>query len=129
VKTPRTLFDPMPPVPSVTVASVNEPVGQDWVDPLLASPVFEAQRKLAGRTPVADVVVRAFLAALADRGGKMLRPALAKQLNVPPLRLPGLIVAMRRALNLDGVDVLTVDDASDSVVLDMSRLKVQFDLE
>lgn len=99
-----------------------------WLEPLLASPVFVNQRKSAGRTAVADPVLRSILTTLAARGGKVLRPALARQLNLPPLRLPGIIAAVRRLLNFDGVDVLSVDEASDSVVLDLERLKVQFDV-
>lgn len=122
---PPTLFDQLKPGAAVTAAPVPAP---DWLDPLLVSPAFQNLKKQAGRTPVPDATIRSFLEALAARGGTLLRPALARQLNVPPLRLPGIVAAMRRLLNFDGVDVLSVDEASDSVVLDVGRLKLQFDL-
>jgi hypothetical protein len=130
VKEPKTLFD-LPPssapaAPSTTPAPMAAP---NWLEPLLASTVFENQRKFTGRTPVSDATARSFLLAITSRGGKILRPGLARHLNLPPLRLPGVIAAMRRLLNFDGVDVLSIDEASDSVVLDVERLKVQFDLQ
>ncbi len=121
---PTTLFE----VPPVLQVSPPEPKTPEWIPELLASPVFEAQKKLAGRIPVANAMLCDILAALASRGGTMLRPALARQLNLPPLRLPGVIAGVRRLLNVDGVDVLSIDEASDSIVLDVERLKLQFDL-
>jgi len=94
----------------------------------LVSPVFGNQRKSAGRTPF-----RMKPTQLPPRHYESRRqdpPAWAcRHLNLPPLRLPGVIAAMRRLLNFDGVDVLSIDEASDSVVLDVERLKVQFDVQ
>jgi hypothetical protein len=42
--------------------------------------------------------------------------------------MPGLIAALRRILNVDGYSVLSVDDASGSVVLNRQLLEVQFEL-
>src|SRR6185437_5998398 len=102
VKEPQSLFDlPSTPTPTtVTAPTVIVPTAApSWLEPLLASPVFGNQRKSAGRTPVSDEAVRGFLIAITSRGGKILRPGLARQLNLPSLRLPGVIAAMRRLLN------------------------------
>ena len=128
-KEPESLFDvPKTPTPAVVRTAVA-PAAPSWLEPLLASPLFGSQRKAAGRTPVSDEVVRNFLLAITSRGGKILRPGLARHLNLPPLRLPGVIAAMRRLLNFDGVDVLSIDEASDSVVLNVERLMLQFDVQ
>jgi hypothetical protein len=72
--------------------------------------------------------LRQFLMVLDERGGTILRPALAQKLGEPELRVPGLIAAVRRILNVDGYAVLSVDDTSGSVVLNRQLLEVQFEL-
>jgi hypothetical protein len=99
-----------------------------WIDELVRSTVFDRQVKQAGRSaPVAEKI-RRFLAALDERGGTILRQALAQKLGEPELRIPGLIAAMRRILNVDGYPVLSVDDGSGSVFLNRQLLEVQFEL-
>jgi hypothetical protein len=65
---------------------------------------------------------------LDERGGTVLRQALAQKLGESELRMPGLIAALRRILNVDGYSVVSVDDASGSVVLNRQLLEVQFEL-
>ena len=59
----------------------------------------------------------------------MLRAALAQKLGEPELRMPGLIAAVRRVLNVDGYPVLSVDDTSGSIVLNRQLVEVQFELD
>jgi hypothetical protein len=99
-----------------------------WIDELLASPVFVYQLKQAGRTAPSVKRIRDLLAALDERGGTVLRQALAQKLGESELRMPGLIAAVRRILNVDGYPVLSVDDASGSVVLNRQLLELQFEL-
>ena len=54
--------------------------------------------------------------------------ALARELQFPTLRLPGLLAKMQRILNVDGYPVLSRDDASDTVELNRDLLLKQFDL-
>jgi len=58
----------------------------------------------------------------------MLRQALAQKLGEPELRIPGLIAALRRILNVDGYPVLSADDTSGSVILNRQLLEVQFEM-
>lgn len=120
-----TLFDmedeqPEPAVPGVT--------GAKWVSNLLASPVFEDQKRLGGRGIPTDEVFTKLLTALDDRGGKMTSVALARTLEFPAVRLPGLLAKAERILNVDGYDVLRRDDASDTIELNRDLLLKQFDL-
>jgi hypothetical protein len=101
---------------------------ETWIDQLLASPVFVYQLKQAGRAAPSLERIRGLLAALDERGGTVLRQALAQKLGESELRMPGLIAALRRILNVDGYSVLSVDDASGSVVLNRQLLEVQFEL-
>jgi len=99
-----------------------------WVDSVINSPVFARQVTLAGRSAPAVEQMRRFLFALDERGGTVLRQALAQKLGEPELRIPGLLAALRRILNVDGYPVLSVDDASGSVVLNRQLLAVQFEI-
>ena len=99
-----------------------------WIDCLIDSPVFARQVAVAGRSAPATDRIRRFLLALDERGGTMLRQALAQKLGEPELRIPGLIAALRRILNVDGYPVLSADDTSGSVILNRQLLEVQFEM-
>jgi hypothetical protein len=97
-----------------------------WVTALLGSATYRAQVAAAGRQAPGDDRTRAFLEALASRGGKLTVAALARTLGVPALRLPGLIATMMRVLNLDGYPVLQTDDVAETVELNRALLERQF---
>jgi hypothetical protein len=115
-----TLFDDTA-MPSMIPAPV-------WIDALLASEVYLAQKAASGRVAPADERIRALLEALDDRGGKLTQPALAQRLGLSPVRIRGTVAAVRRLLNVDGYDVLTLDEESDTVVLNLELLRVQFEI-
>ena len=100
----------------------------EWVSRLVSCPVFEDQKRLGGRGVPADEVLTKLLSALDQRGGKMTAVALARALEFPPVRLPGLLAKTERILNVDGFDVLRRDDASDTIELNRDLLLKQFDL-
>jgi len=120
-----TLFDTEEQEPTPEVAGINVP---KWVTRLLASPVFEDQKRLGGRGIPADNVLTKLLSALDERGGKLTSLALARALECPPVRLPGLLAKAERIFNVDGYDVLRRDDASDTIELNRDLLLKQFDL-
>jgi len=99
-----------------------------WIDRLFETELFEAQRKQAARTALAEERIRAILAALDQRGGKLTSAALAERLGVPPFRLGGIVSALRRILNVEGYDVLSVDEMSETVELNRELLEAQFGL-
>ena len=99
---------------------------ETWIDRLIETDLFAAQRRQAARTALPEERIRAVLAALDARGGKLTGPALAERLGVPLFRLGGIVSALRRILNVDGYDVLSVDDASDTVQLNRDLLDTQF---
>jgi hypothetical protein len=101
---------------------------QTWIDRLFKSPVFTRQMELVGRSAPPTERIQRFLSALDDRGGTILRQALAQKLGEPEFRIPGLVAAVRRILNVDGYAVLSVDDASGSVFLNRRLLEVQFEM-
>lgn len=98
------------------------------VPTLLAAEVFKerlADVRRQGLT--ADLAAKA-LSALEERGGTMTRGALAKELAMPELRIPGLVSALRRVVNVEGYAVLSTDEAGGTVNLNLDLLVTQFDL-
>ncbi|MEZ6051283.1 MAG: BREX-2 system phosphatase PglZ [Planctomycetaceae bacterium] len=119
-----TLFDlEEQPTPAVTGVTVPK-----WVSNLVRSPVFEEQKRFGGRGIPTDEVFTQLLSVLDERGGKMTSLALARVLEFPAVRLPGLLAKAERVLNIDGYDVLRRDDASDTIELNRNLLLKQFDL-
>ena len=99
---------------------------ETWIDRLFETDLFAAQRRQAARTALPAERIRAILAALDERGGKLTGVALAERLGVPAFRLGGIVSALRRILNVEGYDVLSVDDASETVELNRELLDTQF---
>jgi hypothetical protein len=102
---------------------------EDWISRLFSSSSYVAQRELASRGAPRDEDVQKVLEALASRGGKMTRVALAQKLDMPLIRLPGLLSAVKRVLNIDQSQVLNVDEAVDVVDLNITLLRQQFHLD
>ena len=126
------LFDPeddpiLPPSKPVIVAEVATVV-PDWVQALLASAVFEEQKRLGGRAVPANDVFAKLLMAIDERSGKITSPALARAIQFSPMRLRGFLATAQRVLNVDGFLVLNRDEVSDTIALDRNLLCRQFDL-
>jgi hypothetical protein len=100
----------------------------DWIEVLFRSPVWKSQLQVAGRVSGEVDRLRHALHALDERGGKLTRQALGHRLGLAPVRVGGFVVGLRRVLNVDGYDVLEVDDASDTVTLNRELLRKQFEL-
>jgi hypothetical protein len=114
-------LDLAPPV--LSDAPVN-----DWIGELLSSSIYASQRQLAARVALPDDKMRVLLEALVERGGKLSRNVLAARLSLAEVRIGGLLSAVRRLLNVDQMPVLTVDEASGSVELNIALLQQQFNL-
>ncbi|MCT2580892.1 BREX-2 system phosphatase PglZ [Mesorhizobium sp. P16.1] len=104
----------------------QEVSGPAWLDSLLASSTYSAQRRLSGRGAPSEELLRRLLVALNKRGGRMTRAGLSQAVGMPTFRLGGLVSAARRVLNLDQAQVLK--DEGDDIVLDETLLKDQFGL-
>ena len=112
---------------AVTPIPTTAPIqADDWIDTLLQSQVYACQRSLAARVAPPDDQMRKLLSALAERGGKLSRAALAQRISVPEIRLTGMLSAARRVLNVDQATVLLVDDAASTVELNRILLLQQF---
>jgi hypothetical protein len=125
---PGMLFDLHGEEEQTEKAGKEDKASPAWVKRLLGSPVFEQQKQLGGRGLPSDEVFTRLLGTLDQKGGKMTSVALARALEFPALRLPGLLAKVQRVLNIDGYAVLSRDDASDTVELNRELLLKQFDL-
>lgn len=99
-----------------------------WLDRLFESDLFAAKREQAARTALPEERIRTILTELDRRGGKLTTAALAARLGVPQFRLGGIVSALRRILNVEGYDVLSVDETSETIALNRDLLDTQFDL-
>ena len=111
-------------------ASLPEPpTPTSWIERMLASQTFSSQKQLAGRGAPRDEDVRRVLEGLAERGGKLSQTALAQKLGVPQVRIRGVVMAVRRVLNVDQSAVLDIEEGSGMVVLNRDLLEKQFELK
>jgi hypothetical protein len=83
---------------------------------------------MAGRLAPSDETVQTILAALAERNDRVPRVILAQATGQPEFRLRGILAGLQRLLNVDGYQVVAVDEAAQNVVLDRQLLLKQFQL-
>jgi hypothetical protein len=103
-------------------------VARSWIERLIASSTYRAQKQLAGRVAPRDEEIMRLLKALDERGGRLSQTALAQALRQPVVRISGLVSAAARVLNVDQSRILHFDRASQTVTLDKSLLERQFEL-
>ena len=113
--------------PAGVVPSSSSGVG--WVDRLLGSDIYKAQRAAAGKHLPTDDEVRRSLAALEAAGGALTLGGFARQAGVQPIRLDGFLAKLQRILNIDGYEALGLDRTADRVSLNMHLLARQFELD
>jgi hypothetical protein len=106
----------------------RQEVSRAWIDRLLATPTYGAQKRLAGRIAPTDQLIAHLLQALDERGGRLSITALAQALRQPVIRMSGLVSAATRVLNVDQTRILSLDRATETVTLDRTLLELQFEL-
>jgi hypothetical protein len=127
----ETARDQEPPRATMTPAAHAAATEPKALDPLaervLRSPVYTAQKKIAGRISVTDDQVAALLSALLAAPGQRLAPAVAATaLQVAPALLRGAVLHAQRLLNIEGYAVLRVDADGATLILDEALLREQY---
>lgn len=105
VRKPRGLSKPEKGQVSLFEQAEEAAAGDPWVDKLLTSPVYTAQRHC-----------------------RMTQQALALALGQPEFRVRSMVVGLQRLLNVDGYPIVSLDDASQTVMLDRGLLMKQFQI-
>lgn len=96
---------------------------------LFTSPVYLVQKAKAGRTAPDDELMEKILVALQLYHGKVTVAALSEHTQIPTFRLRGLLSAVQRILNVDGQAILGLCRNSDTIELNSTLLRQEFDLE
>ena len=99
-----------------------------WIGHLLGSPIFAVQRRMAGRRAPDDRIVEVFLRALDQQHDRISQRTLAQALGQPEFRMRGILVGLQRLLNVEGYQVVAVDEASGTIELNRQLLAKQFEL-
>jgi len=102
-------------------------VASDWISRLMRSETLADQLRVAGGRLEASRIEET-VRALAVRNGVLMKAALAQKLDMPLLRIDGFLSNLQRVLNIDGYPVVSID-SSQTVRLDISLLKTQFEVE
>lgn len=103
--------------------------GPDWIARLLRSAVFAHSKGLCGRSVLSNARLGKLLSTLEEHGFTAMQERLATDMAVPAFRLPGIIRVAQRMLNVDGYSVLSYDQGSGTITLDLALLKKQFELD
>ncbi len=101
----------------------------DWIEQLLNGEIYAVQSSYGARGAPDRKLVSSFLDALSARGGTMSRESLAERLGQPLLRVNGVVANLSRVFNVDGFDIVTVDNTSGTVSLNLGLLRKQFAIE
>jgi hypothetical protein len=101
----------------------------DWIEALLGSEVYQEQLNLAVRGAPAAEMVAKLLKVVDARGGTIMKAALAQALEIPLFRVDGLVQNVSRVLNVDGYEVLSFERTTETISLNISLLKTQFEIK
>ena len=97
-------------------------------DALLASSVFGHQQARMGRVALDPQRLAALVRTLEEGGGRARVEQLARAIEMPVVRMRGVVSILQRSLNIDGFPVVTFEQATGTVLLDPPLLRTQFQL-
>jgi hypothetical protein len=99
-----------------------------WVDGLLASPAFLANReRVRLPRPISDERIRTYLAEVDANGGALQLTALSTRTGEPTDTLRMALTLVQRLVNLDGAEILAVR-ADGTIELNQQLATIQFEL-
>ena len=113
-------------VPSADVMGIPLATGNTIA--LLASSVFGHQQARVGRVALEPQRLATLVRKLEDGGGRARIEQLAQAIEMPAVRMRGVVSILQRTLNIDGFPVVTFEQATGTVLLDLPLLRTQFQL-
>lgn len=115
---------------SIEAASqAHSPAPQsDLVAALVESGPYASQRAMAGRRALPDDQVQSFVGAIVERGFRAHRDTVAAAVGAPVNDIGQVLAAVKRLLNVDGYDVLSLDHDGVTYKIDEALLRDQFGL-
>jgi hypothetical protein len=118
---------PAEPEPSPVVDGGR--VSARLVEELLGGEAYAQQRARAGARALEDARVASMITALLDNNGRLHQDTLASAAGIPVPRIGPTLAALRRQLNVEGYEVVSIDPDRVTVLLDVTLLREQFNLE
>jgi hypothetical protein len=124
------LFETTKSSPTLQVPGKPRPAPAAWVDAVLQSEIFAENARLIGRRRAPDSVVAAAIRCLdASPDGRATERDLAQAVDLPEMRIRGLMAQLQRLLNLDGYPVIGYTLDGGQLKLDRELLRSQFGIE
>lgn len=97
-------------------------------DALVASRAFEHQQTRVGRVALDAQRMAQLVRTLEEGGGRARIEQLARAIEMPAVRMRGVVSILQRTLNIDGFPVVTFEQQTGTVLLDLPLLRTQFQL-
>lgn len=97
-------------------------------DALVTSKVFGHQQSRVGRMALDPQRLAVLVQTLENGGGRARIEELARAIEMPAVRMRGVVSILQRTLNIDGFPVVTFEQATGTVLLDLPLLRTQFQL-
>lgn len=95
---------------------------------LVASDLYRSQKTRAGRHALSDEVVTRAIDVLHTQGGRAHRDAFGAGLGIATTAIDQTLAALRRLLNVEGYDVISLDRDGVTILLDVDLLREQFNV-
>ena len=83
---------------------------------------------MAGRRAPDDQLVAVFLRLLDQHHDRISRHAMIQSVGQPEIRLRGILVGFQRLLNVEGYQVVAIEEATGTIELNRQLLAKQFEL-
>lgn len=112
-----------------TKKSVSQAASSDWISLLLSSPVYRQVRERAGRTAISDEHLQEVLKLLEKHRWQVMEAVMCSELMIPKLRIRGFLAGVQKLLNVDGYPILSVERESQTIRLNVTDLKKQFEIQ
>jgi hypothetical protein len=112
-----------------TQKSVSQAASSDWISLLLSSPVYRQVRERAGRTAISDEHLQEVLKLLEKHRWQVMEAVMCSELMIPKLRIRGFLAGVQKLLNVDGYPILSVERESQTIRLNVTDLKKQFEIQ
>lgn len=96
------------------------------IESFLVSPAYQRMRAAAGRATLPDAAVRQVIRHLLAGGGRSPADQIARAVGVPVGRMPMAMATLRRLLNVEGYQVISMDADGRTVLLDVPLWRQQF---
>ncbi|UZE96941.1 BREX-2 system phosphatase PglZ [Alkalimarinus alittae] len=99
-----------------------------WISDIFTSAVYQQAKQRVGRNAVKDEQLMALIELLSQQNGQAMEAAVLRHLSLPKIRLRGFLAGAQKLLNVDGYPILSVERDSQTIKLNLTDLKKQFEL-